>query len=165
MPPTQATNLEISIDYGQFYVYDEKSPTVDIGEGSAERALNDALSADRQVGAADGLIAVCVSVQWNFNAPMRVETWDTEPDDDSANWDDVEDVDLDLPSGRLAFLKSGDNAPPTICDVPPGHYRARIGGRGYDLSDRAGGGLDDYRVQLWPRSADSPLAVVKVWKG
>lgn len=163
--PTQATNIEIRIDYFQFFVYDLKSPTVDFGEGSGDRAYADAEDSGRQVGTADGVIDVCVPVQWNFQAPMRVEVWPSEPDDDTANWDHIVDVDLDVPSGTLAFLPSGSNDPPRTCDVPAGEYRARIGGRGYDLSDSQGGGLDEYRVQLWPRAAESEPVLVKSWGG
>lgn len=162
---TRRITLEVRIDYWQLYIFDEASPGADLAGEAAQRALDDADESGRRVGTADGLIDVIAGVQWNFNAPMRVELWDHEPTDDDANWDHVVDIDLDAPSGHLVFQESGAGYDPTPCEVPPGNYRARVAGRGYGLSNPCGGGLDDYRVQLWARRDPAEPALRKAWPG
>jgi hypothetical protein len=126
-------------------------------------ALDDAHNSGRYVGVAGQLIDFTMPIQYNFTAPMRVEIWASEADDDSANWDHLVDADLDLPTGKLCFVASGGGEP-ISCDVPPGRYRARLAGRGWDVSNPQGG-LDDYRVQLWPRASDAEPELVKAWAG
>jgi hypothetical protein len=41
----------------------------------------------------------------------------------------------------------------------------RIAGRGWQHTNPQGGGLDTYRVQLWPRESDSEPVLVKAWPG
>jgi hypothetical protein len=108
---------------------------------------------------------VSTPVQFNYDAPLRVEAWDAEPPADTDNWDHVVDIDLDAPTGHLMFRESGPAEDPERCDVPPGLYRARIAGRGWDVTNMQGGGLDDYRVQLWPRSGDAEPVLLKAWPG
>lgn len=161
--PSQRVELEIAIDYGQVYILDQ-SAVDDLGTDAVMDALDDANNSGRYVGVAGRIVDFTVPIQYNFTAPMHVELWPEEPADDSANWDHLVDVDLDLPTGKLHFEASGGGEPIT-CDVPAGSYRARLGGRGWDLSNPQGGGLDDYRVQLWARASDTAPGVVKSWPG
>jgi hypothetical protein len=160
---TQTIELEIAIDYGQVYVLD-LSAEDGLGTEAVMDALDDAQNSGRYVGTAGPIIDFTTPVQYNFTAPMHVEVWANEPADDSANWDHVVDVDINLPTGKLCFVASGGGEPIT-CDVPAGSYRARLGGRGWDLTSPQGGGLDDYRVQLWPRVGDSEPTLQKLWPG
>jgi hypothetical protein len=162
--PTRLIELEISIDYGQVYVYDQGAGIDFAGEAVMD-ALDDAQNSGRYVGVAGQLVDFTAPIQFNFTAPMHVEVWAAEPaDDDSANWDHIVDVDLDLPTGKLTFEASGGGQP-ISCDVPPGSYRARLAGRGWDMTSPQGGGLDDYRVQLWPRQSAAEPTLVKAWPG
>jgi hypothetical protein len=155
--PKFRTDVEIEIDYHAFLIYDENNAD-DQASDTAERALEDANNSGRRVGAADGIVAVMTAVQFNYRAPMRVELWPGEPGDDAANWDDVADIDLNAPTGKLMFRMYGPADEAVPCEAPAGRYRARISARGYIHSDPQGGGLDDYRVQLWPRDPCQGLA-------
>lgn len=95
--PSQRAELEIDIDYGQVYVFDPESGDAP-GSDSMTEALNEAMRTGRHVTSRGGLIDLLVPVQWHKNAPMLVEKWETEPPDDDG-WDEVVDVDLDVPSG------------------------------------------------------------------
>ena len=168
--PEQVIELTIDIDYGQVYIYgvppwEHPDPEPDPST-CLERALDDAYSSGRRLGVDSGLIDLLSPAKMHFDAPMRLELWGQAPDDDCASWDQVVDVDLDLPTGEIRFQRSGDTVVGARADVPPGRYRARIAGRGYDevqASDAVECGADSYRIQLWPRTADSEPELVKAW--
>jgi hypothetical protein len=162
--PELRIELDVRISYHVFFIYDEANRD-DPASETAEDAIDNADGSDLQVGSADGLVVLSTPVQWNTAAPLRVETWPGEPADDSANWDHVVDIDLDAPTGQLRFRESGPTETERGCEVPKGSYRARLAGRGYDQASSQGGGLDSYRVQLWPRTSDSGPALRKHWRG
>lgn len=163
--PATSTTLEVEINYSQVYVYSAASSADDPDWHNAGlRALDDAYQSKRYVGLSTGLVDVLTPSEWNFNAPMQVETWEAEPPNDFGNWDHVVDVDLDVPDGKLMFEGSGGR-PPIPCDVPPGWYRARVAGRGYDLTKEGVEGMDAYRLQLWPRNTDESPTLHKRWSG
>ncbi|ANZ36445.1 hypothetical protein BBK82_10595 [Lentzea guizhouensis] len=163
--PTTTLDLEVEFNHSQVYIYSvapwETDPE---GHNAVLRALDDAHKTDRFVGVSDGLIDFVTAAEWNFSAPMRVETWETDPPADGENWDHVVDVDLDVPNGRLMFEGSGGR-PPIPCEVPSGQYRARLSGRGYEEAKEGAEGLDSYRLQLWPRDQDTPPVLLKRWPG
>jgi hypothetical protein len=161
--PRVSFHLEVQIDYGALCVYDQANQD-DPASDTVERAL-DAAEGSLRVGQADKLVVLSTPVQYNYATPMRVEVWADEPADDSAGWDHVVDIDLDLPTGQLRLRPNGPTDEAVSCEVPAGTYRARLAGRGYDHTNPQGGGLDDYRVQLWPRASDSEPVLVKSWPG
>jgi hypothetical protein len=161
--PIRTSELEIALDYGQIYLYDAGAG-IDFPSNVVLDALNEALQSRRYVGVAGGVIDLLSPVQFNVNAPMRLELWAGEPSDDHANWDHVVDIDMDAPTGQLRFEASG-GWEPIAAQVPPGLYRARLAGRGYNYSNPQGGGLDGYRLQLWPRTTDADPTLVKLWSG
>jgi hypothetical protein len=162
--PSVEINLEVEINYGQVYIY-SVTPWADDPENTAVlRALDDAHRSGRFVGVADGVLDLVTPVQWNFNAPMRVEVWPQEPPTDDDNWDQVVDIDLDVPTGQLSFEGSGGREP-IPCEVPVGDYRARVSGRGYTEAKEGVEGMDSYRVRLWPRDARCPPQLRKSWSG
>ncbi|WP_309112757.1 hypothetical protein [Saccharothrix sp.] len=163
--PTNVTNLDIEINHGQVYIYSDPPWRVDPAQAEAVlRALDDAQNSGRYVGVAAGLVDLVVPTNWNFNAPMRVEVWASEPTPDHDDWDNVVDVDLSIVDDTLHFEGSGGR-PAIKCTVPTGDYRARVAGRGYDeLKDRVEG-MDSYRLQLWPRLVDAPPTLHRRWAG
>lgn len=154
MSLVQVTELTVGVDFFQVYIFDLASPGADIGNGVLLRALDDANQSGRGIGVSDGLIDVLAPVRFNYEAPMRVEVLDGEPADDIAEWDHVVDLDFDAPSGKVAFLESGETEIEFVCEVPVGRYRSRVSVTGYDHPVLMGGGLDSYRLQLWPRGSD-----------
>jgi hypothetical protein len=159
--PNTTIDVEVQIDHGQVYVY---GVAPDPESEAVLKALDDAHQTRRFVGVADGLVDVLTPVQWNLNAPMRIEVWETEPPNDDDNWDQVVDVDLDVPDGRLYFEASGGWNPLTF-DVPTGRYRARVSSRGYTEAREGAEGLDSYRFRLWPREQEAAPQLRKAWPG
>ena len=98
--PTVKAHLELKIDYHGFLIYDEANQD-DPASATAELANEHGDNSGMQVGEADKLIAVSTPVQFNYDAPLRVEAWDAEPPADTDNWDHVVDIDLDAPTGHL----------------------------------------------------------------
>ena len=162
--PTVTIDLEVEIDYGQLYLYSVAPWANDPDNDAMLRALDDAERSGRWVGVADGLIDLVVPFRKSFNAPMRVEVWPTTPPSDEDTWDHVVDVDFDVPNGQLVFEPAGGFTPiPSPEPVPVGNYRARISGRGYTETDQGADGMDAYRLQLWPRTSNSPPELHKKW--
>ncbi|MCP2248148.1 hypothetical protein [Lentzea aerocolonigenes] len=159
--PNTTMDVEVQIDHGQVYVY---GVAPDPERESVLKALDDAHQTRRFVGVADGLVDVLTPVQWNLNAPMRIEVWEAEPPDDDDNWDQVVDVDLDVPDGRLYFEASGGWNPLNF-EVPTGRYRARVSSQGYTEAREGAEGLDSYRFRLWPRDQESAPQLRKAWPG
>lgn len=162
--PSSTADLDVEINYGQVYIYGEAPWADDPNNNAVLRALDDARQSGRFVGIADGLVDLVSPIQWNFHAPMRVEVWSFEPPADDGDWDQVVDVDLDVPDGRLWFEGSGGRDP-IPCEVPPGAYRVRVSGRGYTEVADGAEGLDSYRLRLWPRGGDKAPESRKVWDG
>jgi hypothetical protein len=161
----KVVDLVVEINHGQVYVYSDPPWSKDPQAANAVlHALDDAQTSGRYVGVSAGVVDVVVPTNWNFDAPMRVETWTAEPLADYGNWDNVVDVDLDVTNDSLTFQGSGGR-PPISCIVPSGAYRARIAGRGYDQLKADVDGMDAYRLQLWPREADHSPVLRKLWPG
>jgi hypothetical protein len=177
----------VSIDHGQVYIYgrtvpippaDPEEAFLDLAErierqqaavdASREiRALNAAYASGQHVAAVDGLVVMLSPYQWHFDAELVLEVHGGEPDPaELSSWDQVVDLDLDLPDGLVAF-----EAPthyPVWLPVPAGSYRARVCGRGFDAShDQLEGGPDSYRLALWPRDTATarPPELRRAWPG
>jgi hypothetical protein len=102
--------LEISIDYGQVYIL-AADHLDELGTRALEDALEDAWRHQRDVGVASRVIDLVTPIQYNYTAPLHLEVLPDEPDVDTASWDSVTDVDLDLPSGTVCFVASGAGEP------------------------------------------------------
>lgn len=164
--PSIAVAMEIEINHGQVYIYPESPYAKTPDSDAVLRALDDAWKSRRFVGVADGLIDLVTPVQWNYHAPMRIEVWSGQPPSDEDNWDHVVDVDFDVTNDQVTFEGSGGRPPiPCVEPIPSKTYRVRVAGRGYTEASGGAEGLDSYRLQLWPREADSAPALRKSWPG
>ena len=158
-----AQDLIVEADHGQIYIYAYGgqgwlgNPFLD--------ALDDAVSSRRFVGLAAGLIDLKTPGQWNSRTPLRLEIHSTAPDVETARWDHAVELDFDCDSGKLIFEASGGGRP-IRTEIPAGRYRVRISGGGYGALGAAGAnGNDQYLMQCWPRTAESPAALLKYWRG
>lgn len=70
-------------------------------------------------GGADGLVNL-VSPTQRGEAPVTVKVWTCEPIEDDRKWDNVVDVDLDLPDGVLSFEPSGGETSRSAARCGPG---------------------------------------------
>jgi hypothetical protein len=166
--PSIVRELRVQADYGQIYIYDAETEMEDsLDDGPLLRALDDGTNSRRFVGYDSGLIDVQTPSQYNWEAPMRIEVSDEPPPLDADAWDHVVEVPLPMPSGTLVFQASGGGTP-IETRIPPGTYRARFSGRGYDRGYIAGPGEieghESYRLQLWPAEESEPV-LVKYWDG
>ena len=155
--------LSFVYDYGQVYLYDAAAAeSVDF-----LAALDDSTRTGLTVGVAGGLVDLLTPLQWNFDAPLVLETVAGEPQLDLDEWEHVVEFGLPLPSGRLLLEGSGGSGKVEI-EVPPGTYRARWAGRGFPPpGDYVPGESSDdtYRLQLWPTAAEEPPRELKRWPG
>jgi hypothetical protein len=119
------------------------------------------------VGVAGALVDLLLPLQWNFSAPLVLETVDGEPVLDLEEWEHVVEFPLQLPTGRLLLEGSGGSGQLEI-EVPPGAYRACWSGDGFPpAGDYVPGesSQDSYRLQLWAAQADEPPRELKRWPG
>jgi hypothetical protein len=159
-------DLIVRADYGQIYI--ESSATDDDGwpdDSPYLAALDDAVDSGRFVGVRPGLIDLMTPGQWNWNTPVRIEIWSSEPPDDRHAWDHEVDAYLDVPDGWISFAASGGGTPERT-DIPAGTYRVRVSGRGFTVLGHAGAeGDDSYRLRLWLTEQAADPELRKRWPG
>ena len=155
--------LSFAYDYGQLYLYDAAAAeSVDF-----LAALDDSTRTGLTVGRAGGLVDLLLPLQWNFSAPLVLETSEVEPPLDLDDWEHTVEFALELPSGRLMLEASGGSGRSEI-EVPPAAYRARWAGRGFPPpGDYVPGesSEDQYRLQLWIDGSDEAPRELKRWPG
>ena len=140
-------------DYYQFYLQDE-SAVGDLSNSWTQQAV------DRLLAIAPGTIGV--GTVRNMTVPIVVEIRDAEPDEDMTEWDQVNECDLDVQSGRIVVAGCTDYFPDSArIDISPGSYRARLYyGNLEALSEDGLDGDDHYKVVLWS-AEPGPLKVLK----
>lgn len=150
---TKQIQCELFADYFQFYVADSCFKT-DTG------TIWDISSTDRLVATGTDLIAI--GTARNMGVPVLVEIGSTPPEDDFADWQQVVDCSLAVPSGSIVLLGCTDYLPDALHEpVSEKHFAARVSFRGLDqLSDDGLDGEDIYRIQLWP-GMGGPITVRK----
>lgn len=146
-------DYKLFADYFQFYLQDERA-NGDLSDAWTPEAV------DRLLAIAPGTIGV--GTARNMTVPVVVEISDTEPDEDLTPWDQVNECNLDVPSGRIVIAGCTDYFPDAArIEVSPGSYRARVYYGNLDaLSDDHLDGDDHYRVVLW-RAAPEGLKVLR----
>ena len=150
----QKFEFNLFADYFQFYVQDENVEG-DLSECWTTEAIN------RLLAVTEGTIGV--GTVRNMTVPVVIEVADGEPDlADTGDWDQVNECDLAVKSGRIVVAGCTDYFPEAArIDVPPGSYRARLYyGNLNSLSENGLEGDDHYRIVLW-RAASEPLRILK----
>ena len=155
--------LTFVYDHGQVYLYDASAAaSVDF-----LAALDDSSRTGLSVGLNGALVDLLMPLQWNFSAPLLLETPEGEPPLDLDDWDHIVEFALQLPSGRLLIEGSGGSGQSEI-ELPPDAYRARWAGRRFpppgDYVPRESSD-DAYRLQLWTARSDEPPRELKLWPG
>jgi hypothetical protein len=74
----------------------------------------------------------------------------------ATTWPESSEVDLDLGSGALVFSSTGGTS--AVVNLPEGRYRLRVSGAGAWEGQQE---KDAYLVELWPRTANAPLRVLR----
>ena len=134
--------FELFADYHQFYLQDEEADG-DLSESWTEQAVETLLAL------APGTIGV--GTVRNMTVPVTVEVHDSEPKEDSALWEQINECGIDVPSGKIVVAGCTDYFPEAArISVEPGTYRARIYYGDLDtLSEDGLDGDDKYKVALW----------------
>src|SRR5450432_2054901 len=105
-------------DYFQFYLQDEPVEG-DLSESWPQEAV------DRLLAIAPGKIGV--GTVRNMNVPVVIEIAEFAPDENLSQWDQVNECDLEVQSGRVVIAGCTDYYPDARrIELPPGPYRARI---------------------------------------
>jgi hypothetical protein len=103
------------------FIYDQRHQ-FDPADDTIERALNASMDSETHVSSLDNIVVFSTPVQFNYATPMRIEVWPTEPPGDADNWDQVVDVDLDVPTGQLVFRENGPTDDPILHTIAPNSY-------------------------------------------
>src|SRR5689334_1399186 len=149
----QHVELEVSIDYHQFYLMDA------VAEPDAPEDWSNTDVSNR-AKVATNIIVVC-PVR-DFTVLVTVEVHDAEPEVDLEEWQHVVECSIALPSGKCSIEEcTGDLQ--YILNVTPGTYRALLLFAGLDtLSEDEFEGDDHYTILLW-QAEPCPLRVLKQW--
>jgi len=150
---SQRFEFKLFADYFQFRLHDEPVEG-DLSERWTEEAV------DRLLAIAPGTIGV--GTVRNMNVPVVVEIAEVAPDDDVSQWDQVNECDLEVQSGRVVIAGCTDYYPDAArIELSPGRYRARVYyGKLNALSADGLDGDDHYKIVLWS-AASGPLKVIK----
>lgn len=138
-------NFDLFADYFQIYLQDEKAE-VDLSKIWTEEAI------DRKLALAPGII--CVGTARNMTVPLTIEVHDDAPEETQGDWNQINECNIEVPSGKLVVLGCTDYFPDAArIDLMPGNYFARIYYGGLEsISWNGLDGEDHYVVRLW-RSA------------
>ena len=134
--------FELFADYHQFYLQDEEADGK-LSESWTEQAVETLLAL------APGTIGV--GTVRNMGVPVTIEILDTEPEEDFALWEQINECSIDVPSGKIVVAGCTDYFPDAArISVEPGTYRARVFYGDLDtLSEDGLDGDDKYKVILW----------------
>jgi len=114
----QRFEFKLFADYFHFYLQDE-SVKADLSESWTQEAV------DRLLAIAPGTIGV--GTVRNMNVPVLVEIAEVAPEDDTTQWDQVNECDFEVQSGRVVIAGCTDYYPDAErIELSPGPYRARI---------------------------------------
>lgn len=97
-----------------------------------------------------------VLVSASADAQVLVALEDRAPAALPAGMREVSDMDLDLDTGRLVF--TGDDGADRVVVLRSGSYRMRVAAAG---APEGNGKLERFRIELWPRSRDGELQVLR----
>jgi hypothetical protein len=155
-----SASVTLSIEHSHFTVTDEHH----LGEFDAEtKALDAALASPARVAAVDDVLVVLSPAADTYETPVAVEVWSARPPTDTG-WDHEVELDLLVPSGRLA-VGTATSYPDIVEGIEPAAYRLLVSGGRFDPWPAGSDTAQHFRLRLWPRPSPSPPFVVRSWPG
>jgi hypothetical protein len=153
-------DLTVGLDRGQFYLQTDdpySKPDFDLNR-LISRAASGPGIAQRW-----GMVVVMSPHPVNHAMGLRVELLDDKPDNDSADWQEVFEVDLKV--GRNGLIYDSPGLSSFRIPIPPGEYHADISGIGFSSHDRPTSTTpgDRWRIRLWPCTDAHDCRRVKSW--
>lgn len=154
--------LTLFADYHQIHLFDDGS-TTDLGDAWTSEAVLD--------GLAVGEDAIAVGTTVNINVSVTVEVLESEPADDSTEFDHVVEASLEVRSGQLVVMGCTDYEPEAArFTITPGPVRVRAARNNLAEAERLDidsgndpATMERLRLQIWPAPLENPV-VVKRWK-
>lgn len=100
---------------------------------------------------APGFVAVTCGVHLG-DITVTTEIWDSRPEPDPASWEDVAEVSVAWPAGRIAVCGSDTDIPITLPPAPDGDFRVRDSVRHRDAGEDRGPNdpVEQHLIQIWP---------------
>jgi hypothetical protein len=145
---------EILVDHGQIFLHD---CAFDFREVELDLLYNEE-SSDRHLGVAPDVLAI-FTAKWHGIVSLDLIVRSDPPDDAFADWVNVAEASLDLPTGCVVALAPESSSEDGLrVKLPSGMYRARVYAGGIDTVDEyMMEGQDHYRVALWPAPFADPI--------
>lgn len=148
--------FEIFADYFQFILMDEKAED-DFSTIWTDEAVETMLAV--------GKTAICPGTLRNVDVNVEVEVLHSSPTIVDADWDNIVEASIDIPSGKLVAMGCTSYLPdaPRI-EMNPGMYQVLSLAGGIDsIVDESEPADDIYRVYLWP-GPQRPVKLIKHWR-
>ena len=156
-------SVKIFADYSQVHLLDEES-SCNPGDLWVDQAVLDRFGAARDL--------MIVGTEVNVFVLVNLDFLDTEPMDDSFEFDHVVEGSIEVPSGSLVVMGPTDYFPDTArFDVAPGWIRIRASRSNLynakiaDIeSDESLETIEKVRIQIWV-APKADLKIIKRWQG
>ena len=120
-------------------------------DGDAKRFFSEQVNG--LVGAGDPHGVHVILGRRSGGSHVRISTLATKPLEPDAQWEDVVEVSIEVPSGAEVKWNSWAGETEGPLALPAGSYRLRVSARGRDAGaadEFADDVLDYYRLELWP---------------
>ncbi|WP_394840339.1 hypothetical protein LVJ94_26030 [Pendulispora rubella] len=153
-------DVVVALDYGQFYL------RTGYAESEDDLAVLDRAIKGDGIARGKSILIVLSPHQNNFEMPLRIERWPSEPPKDLEQWQEAFEASLTISDFGL-YYESPTLQGKVLETPPPGTYAVRITGRGFVAAGWPGSTTpgDQWRIQLWPTKNLAPPKRVLTWSG
>lgn len=151
--------FHVFADYHLVFIQDEIAykNEVDITDGITEQSCKDMLVLEKGT--------ICIMPVRNMTVPIELEIATGPPSYNLAEWDQVVECGIDIPSGKVLIYGGTDDVSvsPRVT-LSPGNYKARIYYGGLNtLNSNGTEGKDIYKIVLWPGKS-SEIQFIKKYR-